>query len=174
MPKYTTSLPSFLAPLPLTTQTYEEAYHTFAKPIETDPSWTFEERRHYIWGTLVEPNLGETGLHLITHFPKEDAALAQTAIVGGKEVAKRYEYYYRGIELANGFLELTDPVEQRARFTEANAKRVALGKAPLPVDPHFLAALEKGLPPSTYGIPAGFDRLFALAHNSPSLIDLLR
>ena len=163
----------FLGPLAIETLTYDEAYYRFARSEKLPPSWNAEEKRHYIWATSVEPNLGKGLITMITNFPKEDAALARTTIVNGKEVAKRYEYYFEGIELANGFFELTDPIEQKNRFNESNQKRLLAGKPTLPIDPHFLAALEKGLPPNTYGIAAGFDRLLMLALGQERLADIL-
>ena len=163
----------FLGPLPMETLTYDDAYYRFAKPCGHQPTWSTEEKRHYIWATFIEPHLGKDCITIITHFPKEDAALATTSIVNGKEVAKRYEYYFKGIELANGFSELTDPVEQKNRFLEANQKRLLGGKKALPIDPLFLEALEKGLPKNTYGIAAGFDRLLMLALKLTRLSDVL-
>lgn len=164
----------FLGPLPLETLTYEEAYYKYAKPCNVNTSsWSEEEKRHYIWATSVEPNLGQEKITLITNFPKEDAALATTLIVNGKEVAKRYEYYFQGIELGNGFCELTDPVEQKNRFFEANRKRAFQQKPELPIDTFFLEALEVGLPQMTYGIAMGFDRLLMLALKKENLREVL-
>ncbi len=164
----------FLGPLPLEVLTYEEAYYRYAKSTtKTAPSWSLEEKRHFIWADSVEPNLGVEKITLITNFPVEDAALATTAIISGKEVAKRFEYYYEGIELGNGFSELTDPTEQKNRFAEANRKRAANEKRELPVDTFFLEALEKGLPQNTYGIAMGFDRLLMLALKKKTLREVL-
>ncbi len=164
----------FLGTLPLESLTYEEAYYLYAKPSNMNTStWREDEKRHYIWATSVEPKLGIDKITIITNFPAEDAALATTAIINGKEIAKRYEFYYKGIELGNGFCELTDPVEQKNRFIEANRKRALQEKPELPIDPYFLAALEKGLPPNTYGIAVGFDRLLMLALKKETLAEVL-
>ena len=164
----------FLGKLPVETLTYEEAYYRYAKPSNINTSsWREEIKRHYIWATSVEPNLGIDKITVITNFPAEDAALATTAIINGKEIAKRYEYYYQGIELGNGFCELTDPVEQKNRFIEANRKRALEEKPDLTIDSFFLTALEKGLPPNTYGIAVGFDRLLMLALKKETLAEVL-
>ncbi len=164
----------FLGKLPVETLTYEEAYYLYAKPCNINTAtWREDEKRHYIWATSIEPNLGNDKITVITHFPAEDAALAQTAIINGKEIAKRYEFFYRGIELGNGFCELTDPVIQKTRFIESNRKRSLSGKPDLPVDTFFLDALEKGLPKDTYGIAVGFDRLLMLALKKESLREIL-
>lgn len=114
-----------------------------------------------LWGCLIEPKLGAQKVTVITHYPKEQAALAKTTVVDGEEVAERFEFYFNGIELGNGYHELSDPIEQKKRLIAANASRVALGKASLPLDSEFIKALEKGLP-DCYGVALGFDRLLML------------
>ncbi len=120
----------------------------------------------------VEPHLGCEGLCALTHYPATQAALAQTKWHGQEAVAERFEIYYQGVELANGYHELADAHEQRHRFLEANIQRIALGKSPLPIDENFLAALELGLP-ECCGVAVGFDRLMMLRHQSPSLAAIL-
>jgi len=110
-----------------------------------------------LWGCVVEPMLGNGKITVITDFPKEQAALAQ--IKNG--VAERFELYFDGIELGNGYHELTDPVEQKERLERSNKERVSLGKEPLLIDPEFIRSLERGLP-DCYGIALGFDRLLML------------
>jgi lysyl-tRNA synthetase class 2 len=80
-------------------------------------------------------------------------------------VVERFELYAGGLELANAFGELTDPIEQRARFVEESALRAARGKAIYPIDEKLLAALAH-MPP-TSGVALGFDRLvmFVLGAN---------
>ncbi|MBF5058967.1 EF-P lysine aminoacylase EpmA [Candidatus Neptunochlamydia vexilliferae] len=114
-----------------------------------------------IWGCLIEPHLGQGKVSIITPYPKEQVALAQTTHIDGEEVAERFEFYFKGIELGNGYHELGDPVEQKKRLVMANEERKALGKKPLPIDPKFIEALEHGLP-DCYGIALGFDRLLML------------
>jgi lysyl-tRNA synthetase class 2 len=164
----------FLGDLPYEILSYDEAFFAYAKRTDIDTKgWSEEERRHYIWATFVEPNFGKDKITVITNFPKEDAALSKTQIVNGKEVAKRYEFFYRGIELGNGFYELEDPEEQMNRFEEANKKRQASGKDTLPVDTYFLDALKKGLPKETFGVACGFDRLLMLSAKKTNLKDIL-
>ncbi|MEO5368672.1 MAG: EF-P lysine aminoacylase EpmA [Magnetococcus sp. DMHC-1] len=110
---------------------------------------------------LIEPALvRENGLVFVTHFPASRAAMAQIH-PGPPPVALRCELYVDGVELANGYQELTDPQEQRDRLEQANQKRLATGLAPLPVDEYFLAALEHGLP-ACAGVALGIDRLVTL------------
>ncbi len=114
-----------------------------------------------LWGCLIEPKLGVGKITIITDYPKDQAALAQIKTINSEEVAERFEFYFNGIELGNGYHELTDPIEQKNRLIKANEERVALGKDSLPFDPELIKALEKGLP-DCYGIALGFDRLLML------------
>ncbi|MCB1081843.1 MAG: elongation factor P lysine(34) lysyltransferase [Chlamydiia bacterium] len=151
----------FLGPLPYEIVPYKEAFARYGNKYPSDdPNIT--------WGCAVEPHLGNEKITIITDYPKEQAALAQTKWVDGVEVAERFEFYYQGIELGNGYHELTDPVEQKNRLLQANQERIALGKPPLPYDEELIAALEKGLP-DCYGIALGFDRLFMLQQKHSSL-----
>ncbi|MEM7175599.1 MAG: EF-P lysine aminoacylase EpmA [Chlamydiota bacterium] len=131
-----------------------------------------DDALNLLWGYFVEPRLGHNQLTLVTDYPASQAALAQTVIRDGIEVAERFEVYWRGIELANGYHELRDAREQQRRLEEANRMRSQYGKAPLPVDPYFLTALKKGLP-DCYGVAVGFDRLLMLMLDLPSIKDVL-
>ncbi len=131
-----------------------------------------DEMLNVLWGSFVEPTLGQNGLTLITDYPASQAALAQTTIKEGEEVAQRFEVYTRGIELANGYCELTDSSEQKRRLLAANRARARIGKPTLPVDPLFLRALEVGLP-ACYGVAVGFDRLLMLALKASSIEEIL-
>lgn len=125
-----------------------------------------------VLGTLVEPHLGKDELYVLAYYPATQAALACKRWNGEEEVAERFEVYYKGVELANGYHELADATEQRQRFIEANALRIALGKNSLPIDEHFLTALEKGLPPCS-GVAVGFDRLMMLRHQEKELSQVI-
>ncbi|MCE2570597.1 elongation factor P--(R)-beta-lysine ligase [Motilimonas eburnea] len=110
---------------------------------------------------VIEPQIGQDAPCFVYHFPASQAALARLHS-GDPRVAERFEVYYQGIELANGFNELTDAVEQRARFIADNAKRHATGKPQMPIDHLLLAGLEHGLPDCA-GVALGIDRLVMLA-----------
>lgn len=114
-----------------------------------------------------------TSLTCVTHFPASLAALAKTFEEAHQHYAARFEFYYNGIELANGYHELTDPIEQNKRLQEQNAKRQALGKQLLPVDLDFLAALEQLQSQEFYGVAVGFDRLMMLRHNKDNIEQIL-
>ena len=107
---------------------------------------------------VIEPTLGKEKPIFIYDYPKSQAALS---VIKG-DIAERFEVYFNGIELANGFHELTDANEQRARFEKENVLREKMGKDTLPTDHLLLSALESGLP-NCAGVALGFDRLVMLA-----------
>ena len=117
-----------------------------------------------ILGTLIEPQLGQNELCVLAYYPSSQAALAKTTYLEGDLVAERFEIYYQGIELCNGYHELGNSAEQRERFIESNAHRVKLGKIQLPIDDRFLQALDEGLP-DCCGVAVGFDRLMMMRHH---------
>ncbi len=107
----------------------------------------------------VEPRLGQDCPTFLYDYPAHLAALARRK-AAAPDLAERFELYIAGIEVANAFSELTDPVEQRQRFTADEAARRAQGKEPLPLPERFLTELDN-LPPSA-GIALGLDRLVML------------
>ncbi len=122
--------------------------------------------------THVEPRIGRTVPTFLTHWPSSQAALAAPDPADPR-AALRFELYACGVELANAFEELTDPVEQRRRFLLDRSRRLTLdaGTEAWPLDEAFLAALGD-LPPCA-GIALGFDRLVLLATGARSLSDIL-
>lgn len=108
---------------------------------------------------VVEPALPQDHLTFITDWPADMAALAQvTENAGGWPVARRFEAFYRGMEMANGYFELRDADAQRARFEADLARRAELNLPVGPLDEHLDAALKAGLPECA-GVAMGFDRL---------------
>jgi lysyl-tRNA synthetase class 2 len=119
----------------------------------------------------VGPRLGLDGPMFVHSYPASQAALARLDPADTR-VARRFELYLGGIELANGFEELADPVEQRARFEADRALRAQLGLgAPVP-DEFLLAALASGLPACS-GVALGFDRLMMRALGAGHIADVL-
>ena len=110
---------------------------------------------------VVEPELGRDGPTFVYDFPASQAALARIR-PGDPPVAERFEAWVEGVELANGYHELTDPVEQRRRFEVDLAARRDRGLPDVPVDHRLLAAMEHGLPDCA-GVAIGVDRLVMLA-----------
>lgn len=125
-----------------------------------------------ILGTFIEPYLGQDELCALAYYPSTQAALSKTFQKGDECVAERFEIYYKGVELCNGYHELTDHREQLRRFEEANEGRLQLKKETLPIDYNFLEALEKGLP-DCCGVAVGFDRLMMLRHQTPCISDVI-
>ena len=119
----------------------------------------------------IEPKIGLDAPCFVYHFPASQAALAKLC-VDDPRVAGRFELYYQGMELANGFNELTDAKEQAARFADDNQQRIAAGLEPVSLDTKFLAALEHGLP-SCSGVALGVDRLVMLATGKTAIKDVL-
>jgi lysyl-tRNA synthetase class 2 len=119
---------------------------------------------------LVEPKLG-LGAPLVLHeYPMQEAALARRSPADPR-VAERFELYLCGVELANGFGELTDPVEQRARFeADMDAKQKLYGER-YPIDEDLLIALSS-MPPAS-GCALGFDRLVMLLTGAAHIDDVL-
>ncbi|HHG3516486.1 TPA: elongation factor P--(R)-beta-lysine ligase [Vibrio parahaemolyticus] len=109
----------------------------------------------------VENKIGQDVPAFVYDFPASQAALAKINPQDHR-VADRFEVYFKGIELANGFHELDNPKEQLARFEQDNAKRIEMGLKPQPIDYHLISALEAGLPDCA-GVALGIDRLIMLA-----------
>jgi elongation factor P--(R)-beta-lysine ligase len=118
----------------------------------------------------VEPQLGLPQPVFLLDYPAGMAALARLAS-GNPEVAERFELYLAGVELANAFSELTDPIEQAGRFTTDEATRRNLGKAPYPLPEKFLAEMQ--LLPDAAGIALGLDRLVMLLCNADKIDDVV-
>lgn len=180
----------FVGEIPSETVTYRDAFITHAKVdpftasvedlrasltshgidlINSDCD-SSDELLNILLGAVVEPQLGKSGLTAIIDYPSSQAALAKTRHVDGFAVAERFELYYKGVELANGYHELTDAREQRKRFEEANEERVTFGKAPLPLDEAFIDAI--GRCPDSCGVAVGFDRLMMLRHDAQRLAEV--
>lgn len=113
---------------------------------------------HLISSHLLEPQLSGLGICFVHDYPASQAALARLEEVDGVQVARRFEVFVGGMELANGYHELTDAPEQRRRFELDNARRREHGLSERPLDERLLAALEHGLPDCS-GVALGLDRL---------------
>lgn len=133
-----------------------------------DDSW--DDLFHRVWLARIEPQLARLERPIfITDFPAPLASLAQLNPADPRR-AERFELYAGGLELANGFGELTCPVTQRQRFVAERAARAAAGRCDYPLDEGFLLALEE-LPP-TAGIALGFDRLLMLLLEADDIDDI--
>ncbi len=142
-----------------------------------DPYQNIEEEGkdallNIILGVVIQPQLGQKEICVLQYFPASQSALAQLKKRGDEEVAERFEIFYRGMELANGYHELADAEEQLARLIQSNNTRESLGKDTLPIDEPFIKALEKGLP-ECCGVSVGFDRLMMLRHQKDDISDVI-
>jgi len=124
-----------------------------------------------LMGAIVGPRLGRAALTFVYAYPATQAALARLDPADPR-VAERFELYCGGVELANGFHELTSAAEQRARFGEDNARRQQLGLPVYPLDERLLAALAAGLPDCA-GVALGFDRVAMLALGAAHIEEVL-
>ena len=124
-----------------------------------------------LMGAVIGPALGLDHLVFVHSYPASQAALARRQ-PGDPPTAARFEAYLAGIELCNGFHELSDPVEQRARFAADAAERLRLGLAPRAIDERLLSALAAGLPDCA-GVALGFDRVLMLAAGAAALDEVL-
>lgn len=120
---------------------------------------------------VVEPHLPRERLVVIRDYPADQASLAALSKTN-PAVAERFEIYCNGLELANGFHELTDPDEQRQRITKEMLYRQQHQLPLVPVDEKFLAALAHGLP-DCCGIAIGFDRIVMLATQAKNISDVV-
>jgi len=123
-----------------------------------------------VLAAAVEPKLGNGAPTLLIEYPRCEAALAR-ATPHDPRVAERFELYACGVELANGFGELTDPIEQRKRFDAEMAEKQRIYGERYPVDEDFLSALDR-MPPAS-GVAMGFDRLVLLATGAPRIDNVL-
>ncbi len=120
---------------------------------------------------LVQPRLGMESPVVVSHFPASQSALAQISLADSR-VAERFEIFYRGVELANGYHELLDAAELRRRNQLVNQQRLRDGKICLPEESRLLEAMDAGLPPSV-GCALGWDRLVMLACRATSIDEVL-
>ena len=118
----------------------------------------------------VEPNLGLGRITVLDRYPAAEAARARRA-TDDRRVAERFELYACGVELANGFGELTDADEQRYRFGLEMDEKARLYGERYPIDEDLLSALR--LMPETSGVALGFDRLVMLATGAPRIDDVI-
>ena len=125
---------------------------------------------NYLLAELVEPKLGRDRPTFLTNYPVSQAALARLSEDGS--TAERFELYIDGIELCNGYDELTDANGLRTRIQAQAQLRIDAGLRPLPETSHLLAAMDAGMP-SCSGNALGVDRLVMLLLNKNHLADVM-
>jgi lysyl-tRNA synthetase class 2 len=125
-----------------------------------------------IWADLVEPRLGLDSPVIIFDWPAIQSALAKTREQNGKQVAERFELYYRGVELANGYHELVEVQVLRQRTINNNRARLADGKKQLPENSRLAEAMQAGVQLGS-GVAAGVDRWVMLKLGCKSIRDVM-
>ena len=138
--------------------------------LRTAPDDTWSDLYSRVMVECVEPNLGMGRATVLYEYPIVEAALARPA-PHDPRVAERFELYCCGVELANGFGELTDPVEQRKRFDADMDEKERIYGERYPIDEDFLSALS--LMPDASGVALGFDRLVMLAAGAARIEDMI-
>ena len=141
-----------------------------AADLRVAPDDTWADLFSRVLVARVEPHLGIGRATILCEYPVSEAALARPA-VHDPRVAERFELYACGVELANAFGELTDPVEQRRRFEAEMAEKLRVYGERYPIDEEFLAAL--AAMPEASGIALGFDRLVMLACGANRIDDVI-
>lgn len=139
--------------------------------LSVSPSDTWEDIFFKVMLDRIEPHLGFDRPVILHSYPVSMAALSRPSPADPR-VAERFEAYALGVELCNAFGELTDPAEQRRRFTADMDLKQALYGERYPLDEDFLAALDAGMPDSA-GIALGFDRLVMLLAGTETIDDVL-
>jgi len=138
--------------------------------VRTEPGDGFDDVFFRLFLERVEPQLGRDRPTFLIDYPASMAALARLS-PQDPSVAERFELYAEGLELANGFSELTDAAEQRRRLEEERAFRVARGRPGYPLDEAFLEAVGR-MPPSG-GVALGLDRVLMLMLGAERIEDVL-
>jgi lysyl-tRNA synthetase class 2 len=153
--------------------TVREAFREHAGIADAaDLAHTDEKRYFELLVGLVEPGLARESRPLfLWKYPANQAALARLS-PEDSDLAERFELYVGGVELCNGYDELTDASEQRARFEADTSRRAALARPSYPIDERFMAALYGGMPRAG-GNALGFDRLVMLATGAKELAEVM-
>lgn len=181
----------FLPPLPIEYLSYRTAFERYVgidysnssinemqqiaanhHLLPNSKDWTYSNWIHFLLSHLIEPKLGIDKLTVLLDYPPSEAALACLTEKNGEKVAERFEIYHQGLELANGYHELTNPSELKARFQLENEQRILAKKTPYLLDEEFLASLGPHFP-DCCGVSVGIDRLLMLRHKAASIHEVL-
>ena len=156
---------------PLRAQKTELTAAADAHGIEVQGSLSTNEWLDLLFAQLIAPAFPTNRLIFIYDFPETQASLARIR-PGNPSVAERFEVFWGPLELANGFHELTDSIEQRHRFEQERKLRLRVGLPDMPTDERLLAALAHGLPECA-GVALGLDRVLMLMTNEDQLHEVL-
>ncbi len=158
---------------PLNCTTSELAEVAGKLELGTDSAWSDnrDDWLDLLFSLVVQPQLGWQQPTIITHYPASQSALAQI-YADDPRTAERFELFIKGVELANGYHELLDPVELERRSQLIHAQRAADGKPPLAGCNRLLRAMQDGLPACS-GCALGFDRLLMVAMDATAIDEVL-
>ncbi len=149
-------------------------HSTLLSACEATPIADRDELINLLLSGSIESTLGVDAPEILYHYPASQSALAATTIDSqGEQVAERFELYWQGVELANGYHELTDVDELRRRLTMANSQRVVAGRDRLPLPERLLQAMQNPGLPTCAGVALGFDRLVMLAVGAESIQEVI-
>ncbi|OGN64540.1 MAG: EF-P lysine aminoacylase GenX [Chlamydiae bacterium RIFCSPHIGHO2_12_FULL_49_9] len=172
----------FLGSLPVRILSYRAAFSQVGINYTEDPllklqeltgrDWPRETCLHFLLTHLIEPELGQNELTVLTDYPPHEAALASVTEKNGELVANRFEIYYQGVELSNGYHELCNASELRRRFHKENNIRKSANKETYALDERFLSAMQKGMP-DCCGVSVGVDRALMLRQKCKSIGEVL-
>lgn len=157
-------------PIPMQADAAALAAAAAAAGVRPEPEDSWDDVFFRCLLNRIEPDLGAARPTVLHSYPARMAALARLD-PADRRVAERFEIFAGGVELANGFGELTDAAEQRRRF-EADLQTIRAAGGDRTIDEDFLAALEHGMPAAT-GVAMGFDRLIMLATGAERIDDVL-
>jgi lysyl-tRNA synthetase class 2 len=163
---------SGIDPFDSTIQVFADKCHA----LKVTPPWLadhtdVDDWLNLLFGHCVQPNLGNSIPEIVYDWPASQAALAVVRS-DATPVAERFELFVQGVELANGYHELTDPHELRQRNERVNLQRQHDGHAMLPVDSRLLNAMQVGLPASA-GVALGIDRLLMVISGATDLSQVI-
>jgi len=137
------------------------------------PKMSRDDYLNLILSICIEPNLGADRPCFLYEYPPSQASLAKVSLSSaGVPVAQRFELYIQGMELANGYFELTDSGEQAKRFAQDNHERSQSDLPTIPPDEYLIAAMKHGLPACS-GVAVGLDRMLMLKVGAKSIEDVL-
>lgn len=164
-------LDAVLGPAPVGRVTYADVVARGPAAVEVQASAGLTERERLDLRFALGLDTLPPGRWFVTDYPADQAALARRR-ADDPAVAARFELVVDGLEIANGYWELTDPAEQRARFERDRAQRRAAGQPVHEIDERLLAAIDHGLPDCA-GVALGFDRLLMLKLGTRDIRDVM-
>ncbi len=132
----------------------------------------FDNYLSLLFSEKIETSFASDHITIVHGFPASQASLAKITTENGITTANRFEVYLQGMELANGFNELTNAIQQRQRFEQDNQIRTTLGLKEIAIDEEFISALESGLPVCA-GVALGVDRLLMIKLGKSDISDVL-